>query len=493
MRLLPCVLAVAVSLSVVSATTDPRIRGVTGKIGPRRPIPKIGSHSHFDINRKHFGAHNFHEHVVPMSDGKLFKLAYHNVNGINITMGDIIVNPHHIEVARRAEAEVQRSATGLLEFNEEKPEDSHPAAVELMGVAASRAGRWPCPIPYRIPRGFADPGRVTEAIAELEQFTNWRFVQRTNQAEYLTFESGNGICASIVGRNPEEGGRQVIELGVLCTVGAAIHEIMHAIGLLHEHTRTDRDTYVEILTANIEDRPGVAVNFEISRPQTDLTGFYDFESIMHYGSTDFADEDQLQTIAIRDEFVDEVCGIGQRYEISAGDAQALHQMWLNAASRGAQCQQSEELPVYPECDRQTELRICGRQGINDLINGKYYLTNATFAGRPMYLRPDRQMPLFFYYQALNEFDDNGRWIVASEVGVERVPTFAQAATSEGDTPFEAEGWRVCCGANRVLLPDDRVHVATCDFGEFAAANVPSLSFTTALFLSSVGFFSSWIN
>lgn len=492
-------LALVVSLSAISATTDTRIRGVTGKIGPRGPTPKAGSHSHFDINRKNFGAHNFHEHVVPMSNGKLFRLAYHNVNGINITMGDIVVNPRLIEAARRAEAEVERSATAtglhLLEFDEEKPEDSHPAAVELMGVGLDGAGRWPCPIPYRIPSNFRDPERVTAAIAELEEFTNWRFVQRTNQANYLTFDSSNpDVCASLVGRNPDQRGGQPIFLGEGCSVGAAIHEFMHAIGILHEHTRTDRDAHVEIFRENIGGGSDVERNFDIFEPQTDLTVSYDFGSIMHYGSVDFSVDGASQTIAIRDEFVDTVCGIGQRYEISRGDALALHQMWLNRAPGGAGCPQSEALPVYPECDRQTELSICGRQGRNDFVNGKFYLANTTYVGRPVYLREDRRQPLFLYYMGQDQFDDDGRWSVGGSIGSMNV--FAIAAPSDGDTPFEATGWQFCCDDSfppGFLPADDRVHVATCDFGAFAAAHVLSFSFTTTLLTSSVGFFLSWIN
>ena len=50
------------------------------------------------------------------------------------------------------------------------------------------------------------------------------------------------------------GGKQEISLGKGCeTKGKAIHELMHAIGFLHEQSRKDRDQHVTILAGNILD------------------------------------------------------------------------------------------------------------------------------------------------------------------------------------------------------------------------------------------------
>ena len=58
-------------------------------------------------------------------------------------------------------------------------------------------------------------------------------------------------CWSQVGKR---GGKQQLSLGSGCeNKGRAIHELMHALGFLHEQSRQDRDEHVIILYQNIQD------------------------------------------------------------------------------------------------------------------------------------------------------------------------------------------------------------------------------------------------
>ena len=61
-------------------------------------------------------------------------------------------------------------------------------------------------------------------------------------------------CSSYVGRI---GGQQTISVGnadgsITCKHGNLVHEIAHSLGFFHEHSRPDRDQYVEIKWGNIE-------------------------------------------------------------------------------------------------------------------------------------------------------------------------------------------------------------------------------------------------
>lgn len=94
-------------------------------------------------------------------------------------------------------------------------------------------------------------------------------------------------CCSYVGHLGL--GKQGISLSRNClTVPTILHEIGHVLGFWHEHTRPDRDNYIDILYGNI--RPEFLKNFEeIDSLITDDLGIgYDYNSIMHYNRDSFA-------------------------------------------------------------------------------------------------------------------------------------------------------------------------------------------------------------
>lgn len=105
--------------------------------------------------------------------------------------------------------------------------------------------------------------------------------------DYVSIVNGNTGCWSSVGKVT---GRQEVNLqSPYCTtkVGTPMHELMHSLGFLHEHTRYERDDYVTIVWSNI--KSGHDGNFKKADKAT-TSGYginYDYRSVMHYSPNAF--------------------------------------------------------------------------------------------------------------------------------------------------------------------------------------------------------------
>ncbi len=130
---------------------------------------------------------------------------------------------------------------------------------------------------------------VKEALEYWEAHSNVRFYNATNEPvqdptygfyyPYVNFCDGSHN-QSYVGRI---GGRQDLTLVPYgCSVGTVIHEIGHAIGLLHEHNRYDRDNYVNVHMSNIKQE--YKDNFYKRTSNYYCIGTFDFNSVMMYSS-----------------------------------------------------------------------------------------------------------------------------------------------------------------------------------------------------------------
>ena len=195
-------------------------------------------------------------------------------------------------------------------------------------------------MPFVILPGFTNEEKQTilDAMNHIAQRTNVCFRARNTQANYIKFkkytvdELGWPGGQSRLGRcgfpDPECLDGQEIKLSAV-SERTVRHEIGHALGVHHEHTREDRNEFVEILWNNIE--PLQAGNFaQVPLVTTDF-GSYDFASIMHYQSTAFGRKIggvRRQTIKRRGNPSD--TNFGRTLDLSNGDIAGINRMYPNA-------------------------------------------------------------------------------------------------------------------------------------------------------------------
>ncbi|XP_073414798.1 astacin-like metalloendopeptidase [Dendrobates tinctorius] len=135
-------------------------------------------------------------------------------------------------------------------------------------------------IPYTISSDFGsyDTIVIKASLSDIEGVTCIRFKPKTSETDYITFVASTG-CWSSVGHI---GGVQYISLEKPGCVWSGIitHEVLHTLGLNHEHVRRDRDKHVEVQWNNIQS--DAKSNFEmVDTYNKDLTA-YDYDSILHY-------------------------------------------------------------------------------------------------------------------------------------------------------------------------------------------------------------------
>jgi hypothetical protein len=143
-------------------------------------------------------------------------------------------------------------------------------------------------IPYVIASGSGDLTNLNTAITQFNNtFSNIQFVAYTGQTDYVSFyfdpNNLSGECEAIVGR---AGGEQQVGGSAACVVGTILHEMGHTVGLWHEQSRPDRNTYVSVNYDNLI--KGSISNFNQIYDNGQETTLFDYASIMEYPAFSFS-------------------------------------------------------------------------------------------------------------------------------------------------------------------------------------------------------------
>jgi hypothetical protein len=170
------------------------------------------------------------------------------------------------EVKKVEEAEVAKEEEEEMD-NEEEEESSEEVEAEErgeelcdtapdLGLLRNGLGQtgflWPGGrIPYIVPGGF-DENQTATIQAAIKYYNDefagcLQWVERTDENNYVTFDN-SGSCSSRIGVAffpfPVS---QSIQLGRCAHLAGHVkHEMMHTIGFYHEHSRSDRDMYIEV-------------------------------------------------------------------------------------------------------------------------------------------------------------------------------------------------------------------------------------------------------
>jgi hypothetical protein len=106
----------------------------------------------------------------------------------------------------------------------------------------------------------------------------------------------NNVCQNVSSNNSPVGsptpfsGIPIINITSWGSQFTIVHELLHCLGFFHEQSRLDRNKFMQINCNNVQggcSGPIYNPNFTIEGFAT-AYGYYDFDSVMHYGQCDFS-------------------------------------------------------------------------------------------------------------------------------------------------------------------------------------------------------------
>jgi hypothetical protein len=167
------------------------------------------------------------------------------------------------------------------------------SGIDSVGIAYSQY-LWPkvgsvYQVPYIIDAASGDLTNLNNAISQFNSTFSGviQFVARSTETDYVDFNfdasNTSGVCEAFEGR---VGGEQVVGGSGSCTVATILHEMGHTVGVWHEQTRSDRNTYVNVNYGAVI--KASRSNFDQLLDNDQNLTLYDYASIMEYPAFSFS-------------------------------------------------------------------------------------------------------------------------------------------------------------------------------------------------------------
>ncbi|KRX76182.1 Zinc metalloproteinase nas-14 [Trichinella sp. T6] len=188
---------------------------------------------------------------------------------------------------------------------------------------------------------------VKDAMKTIENASCIRFVPYNETVHdsigYLSIKTIRNGCKSHVGRVPGKGTPFYLARVCCNKKGTVLHELMHTLGFIHEHSLPDSKTYIDIDKNNVAKVHWKNFNREEVWLKIPITTMYDYDSVMHYSPHAFSKNGGV-VIKARNNRT-----IGQRDHLSILDVYKINTLY--------RCKS------YLKCNDNLELNDCIEQGL----------------------------------------------------------------------------------------------------------------------------------
>ena len=191
-------------------------------------------------------------------------------------------------------------------------------------------------VPFTFPSSSSEQQKadVARTVVEFRNKTCVRLQAHNCEPDWIYINTRRFGCASKVGR---QGGMQTIRaqgcLGDGGSFGLLVHEIMHSLGVYHQHSRPDRDSFILVNMLEIENvqqedfipRDTYKKQYE-KCTECKVSGDYDISSIMHYPAY-LGIKNRTVIVPKHGACDGSECSMGQRSQLSIGDVDNIQRLY----------------------------------------------------------------------------------------------------------------------------------------------------------------------